>query len=220
MYNLKCHIHKLSRGFTLLEILLAMFVFTIISMIVVGALHTVFTTQTATEANAQRLATLQMALTLMSRDFEQAINRPITTPNGGVENAFLGSEHSVTFTHAGVVNPSGKMQRSTLQRTRYHLTQGKLIRDTWPQLDLTPQSSEQKQILLQNVEALEFEYLDQKENFQTRWPPATQDQNDASLLPQAVRVRITLAHLGKISQLYVIPAQPPIPSGQPNVKPK
>lgn len=197
---------KKTIGFTLLELLLAMFIFTIVSMIISGALHAVITTQSATETHAKRLADLQMAFIMLSRDFEQAINRPITTANGSIENTFVGTHNSVNFTHTGADNPTGKMQRSHLQRTHYRLTENVLMRDTWPQLDLTPQSQKQKRPLLKEVDSVGFEYFDQKGHRFDRWPPPAEQGNMGSQ-PRAVKIWMTLKDLGKISQLYVIPGE-------------
>lgn len=193
-------------GFTLIEILIAMFIFTIVSVIIVGALHTVFTSQSSTEKSASRLADLQMALTLMSRDFEQVSERTITNAAGAIEGAFIGTNNSATFTHAGLANPLGQAQRSTLQRVRYQLIKNKLIRETWAALDQSKDTKSAERILLRAVTELNFEYLDQNGKFHTRWPPADQTSNSETI-PKAVKVFITLQDLGKISQLYVIPIQ-------------
>lgn len=47
------HDNRKQLGFTLLEIIIALFVFSIVSMIVVGALHNVLTTQSVTEKKSR-----------------------------------------------------------------------------------------------------------------------------------------------------------------------
>ena len=56
------HVRNKKMGFTLIEILIALFVFTIISMIMVSALHNIFNYQAETEKQAARLNELQLAL--------------------------------------------------------------------------------------------------------------------------------------------------------------
>src|SRR5579862_9001716 len=99
--------NKNKHGFTLLEILIALFIFSIVSMIMVGALHTVFNSQSTTAKHAAALTKLQIAFLLMSHDLEQTINRPITNAKGIVEAPFVGTHDTVTFTHAGAANPQG-----------------------------------------------------------------------------------------------------------------
>lgn len=199
------NLNHTASGFTLIELLIALFIFTILSTIMVAALHSVFTSQTNLEKNMARFAELQLALIIMSRDFEQVIDRPITNATNTLENSFMGSETTVAFTHAGFANPLGEL-RSTLQRTRYRVEDEVLLRESWPVLDQTAKSLPDTRILLHDVINFSFEYLDDKAKFHRLWPDAAEQAGGAKL-PRAVRVLMTLRNQGKISQLYVIPAQ-------------
>src|SRR5882724_2931530 len=155
MYKNKC-------GFTLLEILIALFIFSIVSMIMVGALHTVFNSQSTTAKHAAALTKLQIVFLLMSHDLEQTINRPVTNAKGIEEGPFIGSHDTVTFTHAGFANPLGSLLHSTLQRTEYSFNNEYLIRSIWPVLDQTQKTLPSHRTLLHSVTELRFEYLDSK----------------------------------------------------------
>src|SRR5688572_19537117 len=128
---------KKNSGFTLLEVIIALFIFSIISVIMVEALHTAITTQSSTEKKSVRFDELEMALLFMSRDIEQAIDRPITNALNRLEPGLLGTHDTLTLSHGGYSNPNGQLNRSTLQRTRYRLNQNTLYRDVWPVLDQT-----------------------------------------------------------------------------------
>jgi general secretion pathway protein J len=192
------------RGFTLLEILIALFVFTIVSIIMVSALHNISNTQSATEKQSARLDQLQLAMLILSRDIEQTINRPILNSQGAQDGPLIGTKNSITFTHAGLANPLGQLHRSTLQRARYSLKNDTLVRETWDVLDQTPDSQIHARNLLNAVSELHFEYLDDKGKFQTEWPTVGQSQIP---LPRAVRVSLTIKKWGKLSQLYLISGQ-------------
>lgn len=194
-------------GFTLLELLIALFIFSMIAVITTNALHTTLTSQARTETHAQRIAQIQMALLLMSRDFQQVVNRPITNNGGGIDQPFIGTTTSAIFTHAGYVNPQGQLTRSTLQRTRYRLSKNRLIREIWPVLDQTSTTIPTARILLTEVNEVQFQYLDKTNRLLERWPPPDQTSNEVSL-PKAVRITLVLNDLGKLSQFYVIPIQP------------
>lgn len=193
---------KNTHGFTLLEILIALFVFTIISMIMVSALHTVLTTQAVTEKNSARFNQLQIATLLLSRDLEQAIDRPVINNTGATEPALIGTATEIKFTHTGLANPNAGMNRSTLQRTHYFMRDNSLIRETWAELDITRDTPENQRKLHNDIDTLYFQYLDENGKFQTSWPLS--GQNHAGL-PRAVRVNITLKNSDKLSQTYVIP---------------
>jgi general secretion pathway protein J len=103
-----------------------------------------------------------------------------------------------------MMNPFGKTQRTTLQRTRYELTEGKLIRITWPTLDQVTSTHSESRELLNDVSELRIEYLDEKGKFLKDWTSAGQNKNP---LPNAVRVSLTLKKWGTLTQLYIIPGQ-------------
>lgn len=204
--------NKLSRyltGFTLLEILIALFIFTIVSIMLLGGLRSVIHSQSGTEQQATELRELQLTTLLLSRDIEQAVNRPVLNTLGKEEAAFIGQSRTMTFTHFGLA------ANSALQRTRYNEDQGALFRATWMVLDQANTSQPHARILLREVRNLRFQYLDKEGRFHDNWPlEGVQDQP----LPRAVRVSISIFSWGDISQLYVISAksgETPIASDKP-----
>ena len=199
-------IHHKKSGFTLLEILIALFIFSIVSLILAGALRTVINAQSGTAKNAERLRQTQVALMMFSRDVEQALNRPILNSAGKEEPAFMGDKNSVSFTHTGAANPEGTALRSSLSRSGYVWHDNALYRVTWNALDLPPDAKPHERKLLEGVSELTFQYLDGEHHFQNDWPSSSGKSADP--LPRAVKMELTISHWGKMSQLYVIPAEP------------
>ena len=205
------HIHLFSGnrekgplGFTLLEILIALFIFSIISMILVGALRRVIDAQAGTEQHAARLRQLQFAFLILSRNLEQMVNRPVLNASGQEEPAFLGTPTRFVFTHGGFANVTNTSIHSTLERTAYVWTDSALWRLTWEAIDQAPASLPHWRKILTDVSFARFQYLDQEGHFVDHWP-IEEDINQ--FLPRAVRVQFTFSKWGKISQLYVIPIQ-------------
>jgi general secretion pathway protein J len=192
-------------GFTLLEILIALFVFTIVSVILVTALHRVIDAQTVTENKALKLRQLQMTFLTISRDIEQIVNRPITDATGKEEGAFVGSPHHFFFTHGGYAKPMQFLRDSSLQRAGYFFYENSLWRKTFSVLDQAPQSQAKSRVLLSNLKNANFAYLDNQGEFHDSWASEARAQDP---LPRAIRIQLTISQWGKISQLYVIPAEP------------
>lgn len=192
-----------SGGFTLIEILVALFVFTIVSVLMTTALHNLLLSQSGVEKNAARFAALQTSLLLLSRDIEQAIDRSSSVPAENPD-AFQGTAESITFTHTGLANPNAELTRPTLQRIRYAADHSQLIRFTWPLPDSPPQTSPAQRMLLGQITRLEFAYLDKKGQFHNRWPLSGEE---ATPLPRGVRVRLTIEKMGTIEQLYPVAGQ-------------
>lgn len=190
-------------GFTLLEILIALFIFTLISIIMTSVLHSLLNSQSVTEKKSLRLNALETTLILLENDLGQTINRPILS-NRNTIDAFIGTPSRISFTHAGLINPLGQLQRSTLQRTEYFLDKEQFVRMTWPVLDQTSKTQGNQRILLDDVYDMHFEYLDHAGHFHNSW---LIQESDGAVLPKAVRVTLTISHWGTITQLYLIPPQ-------------
>lgn len=204
-----------NKGFTLLEILVALFVFSILSLILSSGLRSVIDAQAGTERNAERTSRLQLALLLIVRDVEQAVDRPIWNAAGKEEPAFQGDARGFAFTYTGFANPTGTLLRSNLTRIAYLWQDEAIWRSTWPALDQAPNAKPHLRRLLDHVSA-RFQYLDKDGRFHAEWPVEGQSQ----ALPSAVSIELTFTQWGTIKQLYVIAAQsnktlPPTPPAPP-----
>lgn len=203
-----------TEGFTLLEILIALFIFTLLSLMLVNALRSVIDSLTETENKALRLRNLQMAMLVISRDIEQTVNRPIVNNAGKQDPAFIGKAHSFTFTHTGMANSVNIKARSTLERTAYQWSDQQLSKLTWAVLDQPPKSQPDLQTLLSDVSEAHFEYLDRNGRFYNEWPLSGQGGDP---LPRGIRIYLTLTQWGSMTALYLIPTQispSPTPPGQ------
>lgn len=207
--KMKAKANSRPRGFTLLEILIALFIFTIVAVIMTRALHTVLNSQDATEKHAARLTELQIATLLLSLDLEQTIDRPVINAKGTLEPSFSGDHSHIVFTHGGLADPTGQAQRSTLQRTAYFIENKNFIRQVWPVLDQVQTTKPLRRNLLTSVHQGYFEFLDDKNVFHNSWPPSEQTKSQPP--PRAVRITLTLTDWGKITQTYVIAGQTSAP---------
>lgn len=194
--------NKKHLGFTLLEILIALFIFSIVAAVVTRGLHTVLISEEASEKKSRIFSHLQLTMVFFTQDFEQVINRPINNAKNMIESGFLGTGTEVAFTHGGLANPLWQLDRGTLQRTRYRVEKGILWRDTWAVLDQDSRSMPESRALLKNVTELHFQYLDKDSHFQDRWPMT----NDASNidLPRAIQISFTLKNHGTVKRLFII----------------
>lgn len=204
-----------SRGFTLVELLIAMAVFAVMAAMAYGGLSSVISTRRAVSAALDRSKTLQMALWRIRNDVEQAVNRPIRDQFGDTEPALLGSpQNGLTLTRDGWSNPLGEI-RSNLQRVRYHLDDhNNLVRDYWPVLDRTPDSTPVQSTLLPGVESMEWRFLDAQRQWQDRWPPTVAASGltgpgpsgeVGEAPPLAIELRLDTQDWGKLRLLLMVP---------------
>lgn len=182
-------------GFTLIEILIAISIFSLMSMIASTVLYSVFNAREKTTQQAIRLSELQLAVTLIERDLLQVVNRPILTPTG-YQNSVEGAVDTLHFSRGGNVNPQYQDLRSSLQRVHYELSQGRLIRKSMPLMDHTHPLNSAKETLLHHVTQLEFQYIDDQNQLHPQWL--------SRILPKAIRVSLTLHDWGNVSLLFPI----------------
>lgn len=188
------------KGFTLIEMLVALLVFSLLAVAGVSVLQISVANQASVRAHTRELGDFQRARTLLKNDLEQAAARR-TRDEGGraAAGAFASQAEAgllMALTRRGWDNPDG-LARSSLQYVEYRLTDGRLERRTRPALDGAPLG--QPQQLLDGVEAAEVEFL-----AQGAWRP-TWTSSSSIPLPQAVRLTLTLKSYGTVRQLFLLP---------------
>ncbi|MCQ8117432.1 type II secretion system minor pseudopilin GspJ [Methylomonas rosea] len=185
-----------TRGFTLLEILIAMAVFAIMAAMAYAGLSAVLDVRAGTEKRSDSMAELQQTLYLLNEDLTQALPRSIRDEFGSEQPAFSGGngEDLLTLTR-NVPEWSELAMRSQLQRVSYRLENGSLYRQVWTVLDRTQQTQFRRKKLL-NVAALDLRFYGS--DWTTHWPA------DGSGLPRAVEANFNLAGLGEIRRLFLV----------------
>lgn len=199
-------------GFTLVELLVAIFITAIVFVLGYGAINQAVKNRTALEATQDRLLAVQGALRTLVQDFSQLAPRPVREPlgQGYLPAIFSGAETTalVTFTRGGWSNPAG-VQRSTLQRVRYAFQDGKLRREYWSETDATLDPAPRSRALLEHVKQVKLRYMDDGRNWREQWPPptltTTPTPRDMRWRPIAVEVTIELEDWGTVTRLIEVP---------------
>lgn len=170
-------------GFTLLEMIVVIGIFALMASMAYGGLSTVLNNRARLDAALDRIGTLQKAYWIMRDDFQNGIDRAILNENDQLRFAlqYTGIDHRVAFTRAGWPNPLN-LPRSTLRRLGYFYDADKqeLIRRTWPVLDRAPQTQPVDTVLLKNVKAVQWRFLDAQGNWQDHWPTRGQQMAAAN----------------------------------------
>lgn len=193
-----------SQGFTLLELLIAMAIFSLISIMSFSGLNTVLFNKENIDAELLRLSDIQRTMLNLSRDIEQSIDRPIRDGLGGSTAALTGGNNidSTLFelTRTGWRNPA-EQHRSQLQRVAYSFEDNQLIRLTWYHLDHLLTDEPTRRVLLNDVEEVRVRYLDV--DWLDRWPIFTLDSKTSPLsLPRAIEITLKLKKWGSITRLF------------------
>jgi general secretion pathway protein J len=142
-------------GFTLIEVMIALMIFSMIAVAGVAVLSFSVRAGAATAKRLDGAAALERTLSVLSADLGQAVNRPTRDSAGIVRPAFSGDASGVALVRGGWSNLDGA-PRPDLQKVSYALAGGNLQRTASPQLDgaepLPPA------VLMEGLKALRFRY--------------------------------------------------------------
>ena len=192
-----------TKGFTLLEILVAVFIIGIIAIIMVRGLQTVITAKHGLERNSRRLTDVALSLTLLGNDLKNIVNRPILEANANQLPALIlqnDGRQTLEFTRGAVANPLAA-HRSTLLRVAYQLSNDKFIRLTWPVLDRTAATKPSERVLLKNVSHLQWQFWGSDNRYYSSWPAAN---TAIAVLPKAIKVSLTIKKWGVITRIWLL----------------
>jgi general secretion pathway protein J len=198
-----------NRGFTLLELLVAMFIAALIFAMGYGAINQAVKSRTELQEQQAKLLELQSAMRILEQDFVQLAPRPIREPIGtGYQPALMAStttQPMVALTRGGWTNPAG-LQRPALQRVAYYFENGTLRREYWTVLDPTQTSTAVRRDVMTHLKSVTVRFMDLTHTWQTQWPPATNTVGVTGLRTRPIAVEITLEteDWGKVQRVIEI----------------
>lgn len=188
------------RGFTLVELLVALFIFGILAASGVALLSFSVRAQASADGKLDEVASLRRVGALMTGDLGQAVPRIGRDALGARVAAFQGQSGSdggaplMTFTRAGLSN-GADAPRSSLQRVEYRLAEGRLERIAYAMLDGS--EARPPAVLLEGVSAVRMLYR-KDGDWLDRWA-----ETRADALPRAVDMVVTLDGT-EVRQVFVV----------------
>lgn len=175
-------------GFTLIEVLVALALFALISGSGFAMLDQVLRAQSRTEGRLDRLAELQRAMYVVTGDFLQARGRSFT------------AEPNAAGTVIGVRRNAADLQEGAVHLT-YRLTDGVLMRSVRRKSG----SPIAEQALLAGVAAVAWRFYDPKVGWVNDWPLPGQLPGAAPPNPRAIELRLDLADGTGLRRVALLP---------------
>jgi general secretion pathway protein J len=202
-------------GFTLVELLVALAIFSLISVAGVTLLRSGSDTQIAVKAKLEQQARLKRLANALEADLAQAVPRPVRDASGQAVPAWTqekGGNPDILFgfVRAGWTNLD-EAPRASLQRVAYSLSEGKLQRLNWPMLDgATPGEAG---VLVENISSVSLRFRDDKGEWRDDWTAT-----DPTALPRALELRLTGEGAAEQRMLFLVGPQtrvgPALPAGE------
>lgn len=188
------------QGFTLVEMLIALTIFGMITAAGVTLLTLTVRTQETSERLLGQLGEVRALGALLAADLGQAAPRLRRDGNGARIAAFRGSAGNeaqlMVLTRRGWDEESDA-PHSALQRVEYRLIEGRLVRRAFMQVDGAARAVTQE--LLGGVRAVRLRYRDREGGWRDSWDPT-----DPTLLPRAVELITDDDVHGQIRQIFLV----------------
>ncbi len=193
---------KQTRGFTLIETLVAMLLLAIMSMMSYQAIEAVVFINDRSQQSLAEEARLQRAWQIIGRDIIHLRPRTFVDALGTTEPAYVTdpSEFGVRFSRGG--GPMLRSNPSGLRRVEYFINEDQqLVRQSWAITESPRLSDGSSMVLINNVTEVRFEHLTREFLYSEDWPPIN-EQHSPTSLPKMIRVIIVLNGERETSKLF------------------
>ncbi len=196
------------KGFTLIEVLIAIAVTAIIASVAAYAFNSAEVAHTRTKLSQQRMQRLDRAWLTLETDLRNALGKMSFSAYGDPIPAMLVDETQqewLTFLRGGRPNPL-HFYRSELGRVQYRLEDNILMRELWNDPANLDEDLGHEQKLLEGVEEVKVRILPPGAGSVFRgpwvddWPP---DQAQAAL-PKALEITLVLEGGAEITRLFEV----------------
>ena len=194
-------------GFTLIEVLVALAIFGVMSALAYMALGQTLSNSDMLTERMDRLQSIQRTMTYLSTELLQAAPRSIRGDVDQKEPALVssfGSDFALQLTHNGWPNSAG-VPRGTQQRTAYRVEDEELVRYHWNVLDRTVNNVPIATVLMDNIDSLTFRFLLPNGDWSDQWPPiSAQTSSNSVNLPRAVAITLELPDEGELTRVVEV----------------
>ena len=187
-------------GFTLVELLIAIVLFSILSVGSYQVLNSVISSHRKLSSHNEKFEGLRRAVNMLTRDLQQVQPRTVINAYGDQENALIlesADPSRLVLSSGGWDNPL-MAARGTVARIDFFVEDEVLIKRLWLVLDALDQESHFDMPLLKGVSEFQIRALDSDQRWVSFWPmeglPATE-------LPRALEVKLVVAELGTITRV-------------------
>ena len=196
----------LARGFTLIEVLVALAIFGVLSALAYMTLGQTLNNSDMLTERMDRLQSIQRTVNYLSTELLQAAPRPIRADLGGEPalRSSFGSDFALELTHGGWPNSAG-VPRGTQQRSAYRIEDDELVRYHWPVLDRTASTFPIATVLMDEIDSLTFRFLQANGDWTDQWPPTGSGTTSVtSVLPRAVEITLVLPDEGELIRVVEV----------------
>ncbi|MBV1776952.1 type II secretion system minor pseudopilin GspJ [Burkholderiaceae bacterium DAT-1] len=185
-------------GFTLIEILIALAIFAIMSMIAYQGLSRMMRTKEHLDAQVRYWRELTLMMGRFEEDISQIVDRSWRDDGGTLQPAVRGA--------AGPLDRHGaqlemvRLDGGKPVHIGYRVSNGHLDLLVWQALDQAPRTEPQVYKMMDGIQAMQVRFNDGAGQWQFAWPNAGQTQTNERL-PHGIELKLVLKDGQTISRL-------------------
>jgi general secretion pathway protein J len=193
-----------NRGFTLIEVMVAILIFAIMSGIAYRGLNSVLDARVRIVEDNRKWREVALAFAMVERDVAAAADRKARSRDDLELLPFVGDIGEMEFSRMGDGNTPAR-------RVDYRLNAGALEMLVYPSIDAAPRDKASAFTLLRGVQSMTARFLDAKGQWQGRWPDPNSNPNAAAAaakkepLPRAVALTLTLDSGEDMTRVFALP---------------
>jgi len=192
-----------AKGFTLLEVLVAVSIFALISLASFSLFNTVITSEEKSSKRIDSMSDIQRAFILIERDFLQIARRSLRLNGDSPLSNFIHTDgsnfestsQSIGFVRNGWTNPGLLLPRSDMQSVAYQVNEETLERIHFNFVDASLSEEPKVRKLLKGVNDISFEFY-----YGNKWNKTY----EGSGLPRAISIELDTQEFGVLKRKFLL----------------
>ena len=194
-----------SKGFTLIEVLVALSVLAMLALASNQILSTATNANQVSKEKVGEIAALNTTFRLMQQDFSQLAQRHTRNESGDSTGRFLAADrfllssqyHGVVGVRDGWNNPISLLPRSELQLFSYIVEDDNLVRQYRIYVDALDGEESKSQILLTDITDFVVSFRGSDGEWEESW---TKEE-----LPKAIKIEIFISDVQSVTRAILLP---------------
>jgi general secretion pathway protein J len=197
-------------GFSLVETMVALVIFSIISLIGLQVLRSYSDGQVALQNADGQLSQLQVSASIIRDDLAQAVIRPVRTERGDSASYFEGGQAAgifgaenqplLRFVRSGYMAARFNPEFPTIQTVEYWYQDGQLVRRAYARPDITSETPYFEQVLVSDITELSVRF-----RVQDLWVDVVETTLGVrQSLPETLELTMNFDARGTLTRLFAI----------------